>query len=53
MRNPYEVLKAKEIELARIKKEVEALRIAARLLGTDESVISIAKGESRHVVEMP
>ena len=55
MRNPYEVLKAKELELARVKKEIEALRITARLIGLEEpgNGISLAKGDSRQVVEMP
>jgi hypothetical protein len=55
MRNPYEVLKAKEQELVRVKKEIEALRITARLIGLEEPTnkISLAKGEGRQVVEMP
>jgi len=32
MKDPYEVLRAKEQEFAVIKQQVEALRIAARLL---------------------
>jgi hypothetical protein len=36
MRNPYEVLRSKEQEIARLNKEVEALRIAAQLLGEEE-----------------
>lgn len=36
MKNVYEVLRQKELELARLEKEVEALRIAAPLL-SDES----------------
>ena len=55
MRNPYDILRVKEQELVRVKKEIEALRITARLLGTEEPAptIALAKGESRHVVEMP
>ena len=55
MRNPYDVLRSKEQELVRVKKEVEALRITARLLGLEEpvSAISLAKGDARPVVEMP
>ncbi|HLX83117.1 MAG TPA: hypothetical protein VKR59_04430 [Terriglobales bacterium] len=33
MKNPYDVLRAKEQELMKIRKEMDALRIAARLLG--------------------
>ncbi len=39
MKNVYEVLRQKELELARLEKEVEALRVAAPLLSDD-------KGES-------
>ncbi len=35
MKNVYEVLRQKELELARLEKEVEALRMVAPLL-TDE-----------------
>jgi hypothetical protein len=55
MKNPYEVLRAKEQELTRVRKEMEALRIAARLLEADDPALS--NGEShpklRQVVEMP
>ena len=49
MRNPYDVLRSKEQELVRVKKEVEALRITARLLGVEEPApaISLAKGDAR------
>lgn len=36
MKNVYEVLRQKELELARLEKEVEALRIAAPLLSEDK-----------------
>ena len=41
--------------LAVLKKEIEALRITARLIGLEEpsNGISLAKGDSRQVVEMP
>jgi len=55
MKNPYEVLRMKEQELMRVRKEMEALRIAARLLGAEDP--AAANGENqpklRHVVEMP
>lgn len=35
MKNVYEVLRQKELELARLEKEVEALRVAAPLLSED------------------
>ncbi len=55
MKNPYEVLRLKEQELLRIRKEIEALRMAARLLGAEDA--AAAKGEGQphlpRVVEMP
>ncbi|HUO24998.1 MAG TPA: hypothetical protein VMU61_04980 [Candidatus Aquilonibacter sp.] len=36
MRNPFEVLQAKEQELAKVKREIEALRVALPLLGEEE-----------------
>ena len=55
MKNPYEVLRSKEQELIRIRKEMDALRIAARLLDAEDK--AVAKGEPpsqlTRVVEMP
>ena len=51
MKNPYELLRTKEQELSRIRKEVEALRIAARLIGEEES--GDQKEGLRQVAEMP
>jgi hypothetical protein len=54
MKNPYDVLRMKEQELARVRKEMEALRIAARLLGAeDPAANSDIQPKMRHVVEMP
>ena len=36
MKNVFEVLRQKEIELARLEKEVEALRVAAPLLSEEK-----------------
>jgi len=36
MKNVYEVLRQKELELSRLEKEVEALRVAAPLLCEDK-----------------
>jgi len=42
MKNVYEVLRQKELELAKLEKEVEALRVAAPLLSEEkEAGISI------------
>jgi hypothetical protein len=35
MKNVYEVLRQKELEISRLKNEVEALRVAAPLLSED------------------
>ena len=40
MKNVYEVLRQKELELARLEKEVEALRVAAPLLSESSETIS-------------
>lgn len=39
MKNVYEVLRQKELELARLEKEVEALRLAAPLLSDDKDIV--------------
>jgi hypothetical protein len=44
MKNVYEVLRQKEMELTRLEKEVEALRLVAPLLSEEkESLQEIAK----------
>jgi hypothetical protein len=40
MKNVYEVLRQKELELARLEKEVEALRVAAPLLSDEKEMVS-------------
>ena len=55
MKNPYEVMRTKEQELQRLRKEMEALRIAARLLEAEDPA---KPGDSSQpslsrVVEMP
>lgn len=42
MKNVYEVLRQKELELARLEKEVEALRVAAPLLSDDKEMVAEA-----------
>jgi hypothetical protein len=42
MKNVYEVLRQKELELARLEKEVEALRVAAPLLSDDKEGVGEA-----------
>jgi hypothetical protein len=54
MKNPYDVLRAKEQELMKIRKEMDALRIAARLLGAEDPGVAKLEGQPRlqRVVEM-
>jgi hypothetical protein len=54
MKNPLEVLRIKEQELLKVKKELEALRITARLL-SDEPLPGegTTQAEMRPVIEMP
>ncbi len=53
MKNPMEVLRMKEQELLRVRKEVEALRIAAKLLTGETPSVSDEKVDLRQVIEMP
>jgi hypothetical protein len=42
MKNVYEVLRQKELELTRLEKEVEALRVAAPLLSDEKEQLAEA-----------
>jgi len=42
MKNVYEVLRQKELELTRLEKEVEALRVAAPLLSEEKESMAEA-----------
>ncbi len=55
MKNPYDVLRVKEQEMVKIRKEMEALRLAARLLGADDPGGASGQGQPKvpRVVEMP
>ena len=52
MKNIFDVLRNKEQDILRIRKEVEALRVAARLL-TDDMVPTAGNNKATHLVEMP
>ena len=52
MKNPYEVLRAKELELQQIKKEIEALRVTAQLLDEDADAQE-HKSNIRQMVQLP
>jgi len=43
MKNVYEVLRQKEMELTRLEKEVEALRLVAPLLSEEKEMVEMAK----------
>jgi hypothetical protein len=43
MKNVYEVLRQKELELTRLEKEVEALRVAAPLLSEEKELAEAPK----------
>jgi hypothetical protein len=51
MKNPLEVLRTKEQELMKVKKEVEALRITVHLLGENNQ--SEEGMNLRQIIEMP
>lgn len=53
MKNVYEVLRQKELELTRLEKEVEALRIAAPLLSEEKESLSDTSAMSKTVVATP
>jgi hypothetical protein len=55
MKNPYDVIRQKEQELIRVRKEMEALRIAAKLLEAEDPALAHADAppKLRQVVEMP
>ena len=52
MKNPYEVLRAKELELQQLKKEIEALRVTAELLD-EEADPHEHKNTVRQMVQLP
>lgn len=53
MKNITELIEYKEQEIVRVRKEVEALRIAAPLLGDEERSDRDNGAGSRQVIEMP
>jgi hypothetical protein len=52
MKNPFEVLKTKEQEVAKVKKEINALRVTIQLIG-DEKSSGDQKVDLHSVIEMP
>ena len=53
MKNPLEVLRSKEQELVRVRKEIEALRIVASLVGAEPPTNGEAKQDLRTLIQMP
>ena len=54
MKNPMDVLRMKEQEILKIKVEIEALRITARLLNDDAPTAPpLQRTETPQLVEMP
>jgi hypothetical protein len=54
MKNVYEVLRQKEMELTRLEKEVEALRLVAPLLSEEkEGMLDVAKPVLAQAVNGP
>jgi hypothetical protein len=51
MKNPLEVLRMKEEEILRVRKEIEALTITARLLSESDELER--KPEYRQLLQMP
>jgi hypothetical protein len=51
MKNPIEVLRNKEHELLEVKKEVDALRIAIRLLSDGEQHLANARPDRHDVMD--
>jgi hypothetical protein len=50
MKNPMEVLRMKEQELVKVRREVDALRLTARLL--EEPSTEDSRREARHPVDV-
>lgn len=54
MKNLLEVLRMKEEQILRIRREIEALKITARLLNESEQAAAPERRlEVRHLLQMP
>ncbi len=53
MKTADEVLLMKELELQRIKREIEALRVAMRLLGDEADTPQPVPRKTAKVVQLP
>ncbi len=52
MKNPIEVLHTKEQQISRVKKEIDALRIAAQLLGDEGQVVKSQPPDLRKTLDV-
>ncbi|MGH9514000.1 MAG: hypothetical protein ACRD2U_17890 [Terriglobales bacterium] len=52
MKNLIEVLRFKEQEISRVKREIDALRIAAQVLSDEGQPAKSQSGESRRTLEV-
>jgi hypothetical protein len=53
MKNPLDVLRMKEQELLKVRIEIDALRIAAKLLAEETHPANGDKQDLRQLIEMP
>jgi hypothetical protein len=54
MKDPFEVLRAKEQELAVLRRQIEALRLSAPLLGEEDEENILAEVEvQRKAMKLP
>lgn len=53
MKNISEVLRMKEQQIIRVKQEIDALRITAKLLGEQPPSAAEERAEIRQVVKLP
>jgi len=53
MKNPVELLRQKEQEIQRLKKEIAALKLAAPLLEEDEQTAPDKRAEWRQIIGTP
>ena len=54
MKNPFEVLKNKEQEMVKVRKEIDALRVTIRLIGDGNAPPPAdPKVDLRSVIDLP
>jgi hypothetical protein len=51
MTNPYQVLRQKEMDIDRLRKEIEALQLVIPMLAEDTQPVSAPVSPSRSVVQ--